>query len=1704
MEMKGFKSFAKQTELVFGEKFNCVLGPNGSGKSSAPETEVLLADGSIAQIGEIVDKEIAAASELSYLDDGVYCKNTSGLEVFTLNPDTMKIEERPVLAFAKREGEKHLYKLTTKTGKTVTTTACHPVMIFKENSVKSEIVENLSKGMRIATPRLLPIEGTDTQLDIPQNVLSQCVCDRTIQFPMHTSPALGRWLGLVIGDGYIHNARVEFINEDTDLIEEWITLSKQLFNVSLPRVRKRGKTYVAGFNSRKLPFFLASMMEKKLGFSITSARKCIPPSLLQSNQSTIVALISGLIDTDGYVSKTTPTIEFTSKNPTLVNQVQQLLLRFGILSRQASSWKCATNTVSKKKRKYTQLYIEGKTNLEKFTQIPIIHRMKRQRLYKWTSQDIQTNPNTDVLPKETNILVQEIVQELGLNVKNLRKEYPRLASYVENRCHPSREGIQIMLDLFRQRWNGLADGLRSTRKNQQNLVQTLKLANIPLSHASTSIGLQSNVVGDHWATGKFQARSGNLQLLHHHVLEEVSDRMVRADSLMRKLETLANSDIFWDEIVSIERVPGSEYVYDLCIAGNHNFVAQNIFVHNSNILDSLVFVLGKSGAKSMRAEKTANLIYNGGKSKNAAKEAVVSIYFDNKSEVFGKGFKELKLTRKVKQSGQSDYYINDAKKTRSEVVEILEKARVDPDGHNVILQGDIVHLIEMSFIERRQLIEEIAGIGVYEEKKEKALRELQRVEDKLNETQIILTERDAYLRELKSERDQAMKFKDLQDKLKRNKKTILTKKMDKHTVQKEKYESTIKKNQEQITKLTGKIEDVKKQVGVHKKAIDDINKEIERRGEKEQVALHKEVESLRVDIEVKKSRVQTLKQEIEKVKERQQNLVKTNQELFDKITYIEEEKKTIQKDLAGHEKELAQIDKRIGEFKKKHAVDDAGRLDKQIEEIDHKADALQEELSTLRAKQQTQLREKDKIDILFEQADGKIAKVLEAQKANKKQVEELKTKQQAFKQSTKELQTALSEDAGLAKQVDTARQKVSTITQELTKLRAETTAAREGSAAGMAISKILDQKSKIKGIIGTVADLGKVKQEHRLALEIAAGGRITSIVVEDDQTAQTCIEFLRKNQYGVATFLPLNKLKAPSAEKPNVSGKGVVGLATDLVEYDKRYENVFRFVLGNTLVVDTLQTARSLGIGKARFVSLQGDLADVSGAMQGGFRSTKRGGMGFQGKEAAVRLEKLEIELADQESVLARVEQKRRDNDQLIERLRGHKANLEGDIVKLEKLLHIDAGDTKMDQDEKKRLQNESKKIDKELDEIQVHLSKANKELAKMKIEKQAVREQITGMRSPEILAQLNSFEEKQQSLKDSIAELNGQLKTNDAQLTSVLGPEAERIKDITKQHDKELAGFTTEKDKLSSSLKTLEKELEAKEITEKKFLSQFRDLFKKREEAASAINKLDSEQDSHSLSIREFEIKNTNSGMELARINAELAGMQEEATQYASVEVFKSKADEDCLVEIKQFERMMEDIGAVNMKALEMYESVETEYKELVSKKEQLSVEREDVLVMINEIDSKKSDIFMKTFDVLNKNFQRIFLSLSAKGDAYLEIENPKDVFAGGVAIKVRLTGKKFMDIRSLSGGEKTMTALAFLFAVQEHEPAHFYVLDEVDAALDKHNSEKLANLVRAYCKNAQYIIISHNDSVISESDTLYGISMNEHGVSKVTTLEI
>lgn len=1145
---------------------------------------------------------------------------------------------------------------------------------------------------------------------------------------------------------------------------------------------------------------------------------------------------------------------------------------------------------------------------------------------------------------------------------------------------------------------------------------------------------------------------------------------------------------------------------ELLFGGDFNCVLGPNGSGKSNVLDALCFVLGKSSSKDLRAEKAANLIYNGGKKKQPAKEGEVSIYFDNASKVFPTVDPYVKITRIIKPSGQSKYRINDKTRTRQQILELLSLAKINPDGYNIILQGDIVRLIEMSSIERRGIIEEIAGISVYEDKKNKALSELEKVDSRLKEAGIILTERKTYLDGLKGDRDQAMKYKNLKDKIDQNKASYLSIQLNKKEADKNDLEKETTENKAKMDKIQKQIDSYKKIIGDNKKEMDEISKIVEERGEKDQIEIHKKVEGLKVDLATNKTRISSCENELARIDARKNQLHSDLTEIDAKVEQLNQEKEDLDKKKKSLMLESERINKNIDVFKKKNKLDDMVDIENKIDGIDKAIEEKQKETHELREQQQNILREKDRLEIQLQSVDEKIKKVIQVEKEHKAQISNLKKKREDFKKATLELNKLLNEDSTLAARLKDARVKLIRNHEELAKLRAKNIGIQEKIQGSVAAKRILEQKGSIRGIYGTVSELGNVSTKYSLALEIAAGPKIKSIVVESDAVAAKCIKYLKDNRLGVAAFIPLNKIK-PVEKSHGIddlkSAGGVHDLALNLISYDPKFSKVFSYVFGNTVVVDDINVARRVGIGNARMVTLDGDLAELSGVMHGGFREKKGRHLGFSEKEVASSIKELEKSIAGDDSLVTALENQRKEIDEKITGLRQEKANLEGEVITLEKSLHLEEGDLDASKKQKSDFGKRSDELDKQLKALLDKISNANSELAKLNSEKQDLKSKISQLRNPTVIAELNTFTQKKDDIRGEIAKSDSDVKGIDTRIQDIFGRDKENIIKILKQNEKEEKDFNGEIVMLNKRIKEQEVDLKKLEQEEKKFYAQFKGLFAKRNKINEVVQKNEDNVLAKTDSIRKIELRLNTLSIESARVRAEMEGMKEEFKQYEGVKILK-KPEADLKKEISDFEKMMQNIGNVNMRALEIYDSVEKEYNSLITKKETLLTEKDSVLNMMEEIEDKKKNIFMNTFNSLNEHFQIIFSSITTKGNAYLELESPEKPFEAGLRIKVRLATKKYLDIRSLSGGEKTLTALAFIFSVQEYEPASFYVLDEVDAALDKRNSEKLAKLLKEYSRKAQYLIISHNDAVITEASTLYGVSMNEHGMSKVVSLRI
>ena len=1126
----------------------------------------------------------------------------------------------------------------------------------------------------------------------------------------------------------------------------------------------------------------------------------------------------------------------------------------------------------------------------------------------------------------------------------------------------------------------------------------------------------------------------------------------------------------------------------------------------SNILDSLCFVLGKSSAKSMRAEKSANLIYNGGKQKSPGKEGEVSIYFDNGNKIFPTDDPEVKISRMVRQNGQSIYKINDKVRTRQEMIDLLGLAKINPDGYNIILQGDIVRFVEMPPVERRQLVEEIAGISSYEDKKQKAVSQLDKVQERLKEAEIVLAERNTYLRELKKDRDQAQKFKDMENKVSQNSATLLNKQIGTKKNDKKKLSDELEKTKAELLEINNELQSYRSQITQKKEEIEAIGKEIEEKGEREQVTLNRDIEHLRIELVKKKTRLESITKDMERVSKRRDELKESSSETQEKIETLKLQETKEKEQFAKVDKQRNEIIEKINKFRSNNNLDGMADVEKKIESIDKEAEALQHEVQSLREKQHSLIREKDVLEHSINTLDEQIAKVEELEKEHKQEIGELKSKRKQFKEATLQLNTCLNDDGSLVAQIARKRKDIGTKRENLAKLEARAAQIKETTKLNPAMDRVLALKEQNPGILGTVFELGTVDAKYATALEKAAGQRMKSIIVENDKVASHLIKYLKENKLGTVTFLPLSVMQSkpthPEAKKI-ANAKGAHGLAIDLIQFEPKLRSAFSYIFHNTIVIDDIDVARRLGIGKAKMVTLDGDLADRSGAMTGGYHAKSRN-LKFSEKQIDSNIETAESDLAEDENALSLIEQKRGENEGTITKLRQEKASLEGEIIKVEKSLHLEAHDIEATLTKKEDLEKSAREKQQEIETLLSTITDKNKLLTENRIEKQQLRYQISKLRDPRLVAELATFEEVRNRLHEEITQIDSNIKHVHVQINEIHGPEqqkAEKTKELLAKEDDELK---TEQEYIERELKTQEKALVEKEEVAKEFNKKYRQLFEKRSLIEQEKNELEANIMKRSDGSRQTEIRENTLSLKHAEAASELAGMHQEFLQYEGVQLIENKTEEQLKYEISKFEKMKADIGSVNMRALEIYGEVEKEYLSLLEKKETLNNEREDVMSMMEEIEGKKRELFKISFDAVNTHFKEIFSRLSTKGDAILDMENPEDPFEGGVGIKVRMAGKRFLDIRSLSGGEKTMTALAFIFAIQEHEPASFYILDEVDAALDQNNAEKFGKLIQKYSERAQYIMISHNDSVINMANTLYGVSMNEHGMSKVVSLKV
>ncbi len=1128
----------------------------------------------------------------------------------------------------------------------------------------------------------------------------------------------------------------------------------------------------------------------------------------------------------------------------------------------------------------------------------------------------------------------------------------------------------------------------------------------------------------------------------------------------------------------------------------------------SNITDAILFVLGPKSSKKIRAQRLTDLIYNGGKNGRPADYCRVSLIFDNRDRVLPIDEDEVKLTRYIKRANNEEgynsyFYINDERARLQDFASLLVHAKISADGYNFVQQGDVTRIVEMTPLERRTILDDIAGITRYDSEIKKAEEKKKVTEENMDKLNVLLDEIRKRIEILEKDREVALKYKELETRLKESYAKLAYSRMMNFLDEREQYRRQLEDLNRQISELEEKIKEKESLAHELKQEIEEIDKKIEEMGEGDIARLRKEVDELKLTLARLKMAIENAEDNIaerrarlKEMREEFKGLKKMVKEKEETLKSLREEEKTVRREyedkvnlLRSKEREIGDADKRFREKQK-----ELTSLLKEIEEKRREYGKKNEEENRIRGEiigLDRRIAEKEEerkdIEAAIKDAEWRLSQFKEERSGVEKKRKKMQERYYQLR----------NEEQRLSKELEEKDSEVRELKAEYERIKARMEVAEDSmSRAVMAILTARD-KGELQGIYGTIAELGSVEEKYELAIEIAAGNRMMSIVCEDDEAAARAIEYLKKRRLGRAIFLPLNKMlrgrprgKAVLASRDSHS----FGFAMDLIKFDKKFEAAFWYVFGDTVIVDNLDSARRL-MGGVRLVTLDGQLIEASGAMVGG--SVEKRTRITMGNLEEIGT-KLRNAIAERDHIEESLRQVRQEIDKLLEELRN--INVQDNSSQIE-----------IWKNEKKRNEVKLKNVDMEIAE----LLKKKKELESIL---KSVESERTGL--GEIIQELEEKESRIRDEMDSlipdkiakdIKDLKDEIDTLNERLQMMRGEiiraeeELKNLKNRKESLEKEIKDEEERISQLDKEKEGKSKEYEEKEIELKKLQEVLR---KQEEKIKDLVNKRDELSSKH-LALEE----------EIGRLKGDQR-VKEELKIHVNTSIMESdrkyqeakKEYEEYGIEVRERESIgklkkliddihvqMNSLGPVNMKSIEDYEAEKERYDRIMEDYRKLKKERDDLIKLVKELNLKKKDGLMKVFVAINENFKKIYHEISNGGEAELVLENPDEPFQGGLIIKVKPVGKKFIRLESLSGGEKSLTALAFIFAIQQYDPSPLYVLDEVDMFLDGINAEIVGRVIKRNSRTAQFIVISLRKATIKFADHIIGVTQAGDGLSRV-----
>lgn len=1144
----------------------------------------------------------------------------------------------------------------------------------------------------------------------------------------------------------------------------------------------------------------------------------------------------------------------------------------------------------------------------------------------------------------------------------------------------------------------------------------------------------------------------------------------------------------------------------------------------SNISDAIRWVLGEQSMKSLRGAKSEDIIFAGTQSRKSLGFAEVSIVIDNSDAKLPIEYSEVTVTRKLYRNGETGYFINKTPCRLKDILELFMDTGIGKDGYSIIGQGKIDEILSNKSEDRRHIFEEAAGIVKYRTRKQESEKKMEQTKLNLLRINDILTEIEGNIEPLKAQSEKAKQYLNLREELKNIEVGLFVYNINTY---KEKLEQIIK-DEEIMTaqrnteneKLTS-IQSLKDSL---KQELDEITTQIEQMQNIGFESTNK-IEKINSEIGISKERIQNnitnkerLESEIKELRIRIQELQEEEKQRQEKKANLFQNKEKFEEELKQKEKELAKLTKTLSDKE----LEIEAKKQKIETNTDKKYEVLAD-INTQEANYENLEKRKKTLKIELENVISELDSTRDNKQELSKKFYEIQSKRNIVSNN---LQQETTEKESCMNKIKDFEEEINKLNYQMNmkdarhKFLLETEKEKEGYIKS--VKELLldcDKNSQLKkGMHGVLANLISVNKEYELAIEMCLGQALQNVVTETEEDAKKLVEHLRNNNLGRASFLPISSIRGKRIENVISNGmKGVIGIASDLVKCDKKYTQIVLNLLGRTVVVEDMNIGISLAKMNNysfRIVTLKGDVISSSGSITGGSVATKTVNILGRSRE----IEELEKEIKKLSKKIEEITLQKRKYLESITEVIEKVAGLEKELQDIEivyaaenqKMVSIEENIYKLEQ-RRDKLKEEELSINKQKEESIKQKEEKEQEVEKLNSEIKSLSEEVEQFATvnkdnqkyiddlnfdiTNLKISVSSFIESEASIEEFVERIRQEILNNNNNI--------ENKNNTLNQAIKENAELQTKIDNLNSEIEQIKAEVNnSSENIEK--LKQLRTeknelLDKKEEEITNQFSILEGLKEQ----IVKMDFKKTKLEQDIEQLINTLWD-EYEITPNNAGEYKKPNNIAQAQKEVSSIREKIKDLGSINIDSIEEYKKISERYDFMCEQRLDLENTVAKLRKVISEMTQTMEQQFKEKFEIINKNFNEVFIELFGGGKAELILTDEDNVLECGIDIRVQPTGKKLQNMMLLSGGEKAFTAIALLFAILKINPAPFCILDEIEAALDDVNVYRFAEYLKKFSQASQFLVITHRKGTMEVADTVYGVTMEENGISKLLSMKL